>query len=111
MSQDDLHQAAQADTPKEISIPNTPWALAAWVLARFGIGGGVIAAILYALNIVYGDMKAEAVKASAMTENVLRVQASTVEAINRISEKTGENTKSLDNLSDEIRRHTEREKP
>ena len=89
MSQDDLHAAANADTPKEIQVPNTPWALAAWVLARFGVGGGVIMAVLYGINVVYADLKAEGQSKPQLMQQVIQLQTTSVQAIENRGKRKG----------------------
>jgi hypothetical protein len=55
MSQDDLHQVAQVDTPNGVEVPNTPQGLALWLLGRFGVAVVFAASTFY----VYQDMRAD----------------------------------------------------
>ena len=55
MSQDELHQAAQFDTPSHVEIPNTPQGLTLWLLGRFGVAVVFAASTFY----VYQDMRSD----------------------------------------------------
>ncbi len=55
MSQDDLHQVAQIDTPPHVEIPNTPQGLLLWLFGRFGVAVVFAAATTY----VYKDMRSD----------------------------------------------------
>lgn len=55
MSQDELHQAAQADTPHGVEVPNTPNGIILWLLGRFGVAVVFAASTFY----VYQDMRAD----------------------------------------------------
>ena len=55
MSQEELHQLANADTPAVVQVPKTINGLIIWALARFG--GGAIFAL--ACVYVYKDMRAD----------------------------------------------------
>lgn len=55
MSQDDLHNVAQADTPNHVEIPNTPQGIALWLLGRFGVAVVFAASTFY----VYKDMRSD----------------------------------------------------
>ena len=55
MSQDELHQAAQLDTPSHVEIPNTPQGLPLWFLGRFGVAVVFAASTFY----VYQDMRSD----------------------------------------------------
>jgi prephenate dehydrogenase len=58
MSREELHSIAAADTPTEVSVPQTWQALIVWAVARFGVGLVVAAVFGYATTIVYQDLKA-----------------------------------------------------
>lgn len=55
MSQDDLHQVAQVDTPQHVEIPNTPQGLTLWLLGRFGVAVVFAASTFY----IYKDTRAD----------------------------------------------------
>jgi uncharacterized protein involved in exopolysaccharide biosynthesis len=58
MSKEEIHSIADADTPKEVNIPQTWQALVVWAIARFGVGLVVAAVFGYSTTIVYNDLKA-----------------------------------------------------
>ena len=55
MSKDELHDAANADTPAHVEIPATTNGLILWLLGRFGV------AVVFAVSTfyVYRDMRAD----------------------------------------------------
>lgn len=55
MSQDDLHQVAQVDTPDHVEIPNTSQGLILWLLGRFGVAVVFAASTFY----VYQDLRSD----------------------------------------------------
>lgn len=55
MSRDELHDAAQADTPAHVEIPNTTNGVILWMLGRFGVAVVFAASTFY----VYQDMRAD----------------------------------------------------
>lgn len=55
MSRDELHDAAQADTPAHVDIPATTNGLILWLLGRFGVAVVFAASTFY----VYRDMRAD----------------------------------------------------
>lgn len=59
MSKDELHNIAQADTPRDVDIPATWQGIIVWAIARFGIGLLVAAVFAYGLGVVYADMRAD----------------------------------------------------
>jgi hypothetical protein len=59
MSRDDLHSVANADTPRDIEIPNTWQGLIVWAVARFGVGIFVAIVFGFATKEVYSDMRAD----------------------------------------------------
>jgi cell division protein FtsB len=57
VSKEELHSIAEADSPNQVSIPQTWQALVVWAIARFGVGLVVAAVFGYATTIVYQDLK------------------------------------------------------
>lgn len=57
MSQDELHDLAQRDTPSKIEVPNTWQGLIVWGVARFGSGIVIAAVFGLATMEVYQDMR------------------------------------------------------
>jgi len=55
MSREELHDAAQADTPASVEIPNTTNGLILWLLGRFGVAVAFAAATYF----VYQDMRSD----------------------------------------------------
>lgn len=55
MSQDDLHNTAQVDTPQHVDIPNNTNGILLWLLGRFGVAVVFAASTFY----VYQDMRAD----------------------------------------------------
>lgn len=55
MSRDELHAAAQADTPVNVNVPATGNGLILWLLGRFGVAVVFAASTFY----VYRDMRAD----------------------------------------------------
>jgi Flp pilus assembly protein TadB len=59
MSRDDLHSVANADTPRDVEIPNTWQGLIVWAIARFGVGILVAGVFGYATKEIYADMRSD----------------------------------------------------
>lgn len=71
MSQDELHNVANSDTPEGVEIPNTPSGIALWLLGRFGVAVVFAASTFY----VYQDMRSDRVELMQLhveTINVIR---------------------------------------
>lgn len=67
MSRDELHDAAQADTPAYVDIPATTNGLILWLLGRFGVAVVFAASTFY----VYQDMRSDRAELfNAYRENI-----------------------------------------
>lgn len=55
MSKDELHEAAQADTPPHVDVPATNNGIIIWLLGRFGVAVVFAASTFY----VYQDMRSD----------------------------------------------------
>jgi hypothetical protein len=55
MSKEEIHQAAQADTPRYVDVPASTPALILWLLGRFGVAVVFAASTFY----VYQDMRSD----------------------------------------------------
>ena len=61
MSQDEIHNIANSDSPRGIDIPNTWQGLIVWAVARFGVGIIVAGVFAWATKEIYSDMRADRV--------------------------------------------------
>lgn len=76
MSQDELHEIAQATTPASVDVPNTWPSLAVWALSKWGIGI-VFCAFLVP---VYQDLKES-------NQSMVRISVANIQAMNALAEK------------------------
>lgn len=83
MSQDELHQTAQADTPNHVEIPNTPTGLALWMLGRFGVAVVFAASTYY----VYQDMRADRQELFKAYEKNMEINMGVKNAIENLSDE------------------------
>ena len=88
MSQDDLHQTAQFDTPNNVEIPNTPSGLALWLLGRFGVAVVFAASTFY----VYQDMRSDRAE-------LMRLHVETITAIRDFREASSEQTRAIQSIT------------
>jgi hypothetical protein len=75
MSQNELTSVANADTPENVTVPNTWQGLIVWALARFGVGIVVAGVFGYSTTIVYADLRADrAALMDAYRDNIQAVE-------------------------------------
>jgi len=85
MSQDELHQIANASTPAEVYVPNTIPALAVWALTKFGVG--FVFAIM--LVPVYLDLKES-------NKNMMDITRANIQAMQALANEVRANGARLD---------------
>ena len=81
MSKDDLHAAAQADTPPEVTVPASWRSLIVWAVGRFGVGIVLAIPAAYACVTVYGDMRNDRAELMAAYQQAIAVMEATKEQI------------------------------
>jgi hypothetical protein len=94
MSQEELHDIANRDTPDPIQVPNTWQGLIVWALARFGVGIAVAGVFGWGIVHVYSDMRADRLQlldaykdAISVMQNVAMKLESQTEAIEDLSRR------------------------
>jgi hypothetical protein len=88
MSQDELHNVAQADTPSNVEIPNTTNGLILWLLGRFGVAVVFAASTFY----VYQDMRSDRAE-------LMRLHVETINVIRDFRDASNEQTREIRALS------------
>jgi hypothetical protein len=83
MSQDDLHQVAQVDTPNHVEIPNTPHGLILWLLGRFGVAVVFAASTFY----VYQDLRSDRAELLRSYERNMEINMGVKNAIENMNEE------------------------
>lgn len=89
MSQDEIHQIANADTPEAIQIPNTWQGLIVWAVARFGVGILVAGVFAYGISVIYTDMRTDRAQ-------LMDAYRDNTKAIETFSIKVADQTKAIE---------------
>lgn len=85
MSQNELHQLAQADTPSAVYVPNTWAGLITWAVTKFGVGVMFAAVFAWWLMTVYADLRSDATRVLAAFEKQSETNAHTVNALQQLT--------------------------
>lgn len=85
MSQHELHDLAQKDTPSTVEVPPNWAGLAAWAIGRLGVGVMFAAVFGWWLMTVYGDLRMDASRVLSAFERQAETNANTVTALQQLT--------------------------
>ncbi|NQX00556.1 hypothetical protein HQ447_07830 [bacterium] len=100
MTTENIHQLAEATTPKEVEIPKTYAGLIVWAIGKWGIGV-VFAAFLIP---VYQDLKAS-------NQRLADISQANVEVLTALATKIDATNQQVQRMDDSIRRLETRPAP
>lgn len=105
MSQNELHDLANSDTPSKVEVPQGWSGLLVWAVGRFGVG--ILCAVVFGwwLMRVYGDLRNDAEKVLSAFQLQAVANAQTVIALQQLTlavERVAAIQKEVDRNSNEI---------
>lgn len=93
MSKEELHNAAQLDTPAAVQVPQNWCGIIVWAVGKWGVGGIFLAMLVP----VYMDLKQS-------NERFAEIASSTARAVDALAIKIETSNTTIQRLDDAIRR-------